>query len=352
MGVRFALLEGCDKMIIAVDGMGGDNAPSAVVEACAEAVNDFDVDIIITGPENIIKAELEKYSYNKSKIQIENATEVIENSEHPTVIKKKKDSSLSKALRLVKENKAQGIISAGNTGAIMVGATLIVGRIKGIERVALAPIMPGRDASFMIIDAGANVDCKPQYLLQFALMGKIYFESILGVKEPSIGLVNIGEEEEKGNDLTKKAYKLLRESDFNFVGNIEARNVSDGAVNILVCDGFIGNTLLKMYEGVATNIFKMLKNGIMSSTRGKIAGILLKPTLKGLVKKFDYTEIGGSAFLGAKGIVIKAHGSSNTKAFKNAIKQTIDCYDSKIIDKISYELLKVNELIKSSDNLE
>lgn len=338
-------------MIIAVDGMGGDNAPSSVVEACAEAVNDFDVDIIITGPEELIKAELQKYSYDKSKIQIENATEVISPSEHPTAIKRKKDSSLAKALRLVKDNKAQGIISAGSTGALMVGATLIVGRIKGIERVALAPILPGKKASFMIVDAGANVDSKPQYLLQFALMGKIYFQSILKVKDPSIGLINIGEEEEKGNDLTKKAYRLLKESHFNFVGNIEARNVSDGDVNILVCDGFVGNTVLKMYEGVATNIFSMLKTEIMSSTRGKIAGILLKPILKGFAKRFDYTEIGGSAFLGTKGIVIKAHGSSNTKAFKNAIKQAIDCYDSKIIDKISFELLKVNELIKASDDV-
>ncbi len=337
-------------MIIAVDGMGGDNAPSDVVKACTEAVNDFDVDIIITGPEELIKTELEKYSYNKSKIQIENATEVISPNEHPTVIKRKKDSSLSKALRLVKDNKAQGIISAGSTGALMVGATLIVGRIKGIERVALAPIMPGKNSSFMIVDAGANVDCKPQYLLQFALMGKIYYESILKVKDPSIGLVNIGEEEEKGNDLTKKAYRLLKESHFNFVGNVEARAVTDGDVNILVCDGFVGNTILKMYEGVATNIFSMLKNEIMSSTRGKIAGILLKPILKPLVKRFDSTEIGGSAFLGTKGIVIKAHGSSNAKAFKNAIKQAIDCYDSEIIDKISFELLKVNELIKVSEN--
>jgi glycerol-3-phosphate acyltransferase PlsX len=346
-------MEGCDRMIIAVDGMGGDNAPSAVVEACTEAVNEFDVNIIITGPEELIKTELEKYSYDKSKIQIENATEVIGPNEHPvTAIRKKKNSSLTKALNLVKENKAQGIISAGSTGALMAGATFIIGRIKGIDRIALAPIMPGKNASFMIVDAGANVDCKPQYLLQFALMGKIYFESILKVKKPSIGLVNIGEEEEKGNDLTKKAYKLLKESDFNFVGNVEPREVSNGDVNILVCDGFVGNTILKMYEGVALNIFKMLKNEIMSCTRGKIAGLLLKPILKKFVKRFDYAETGGSAFLGTKGIVIKAHGSSNAKAFRNAIRQTMECHEAGIIDNITKELLKVNEIIETSQSIE
>lgn len=339
-------------MIIAIDGMGGDNAPSAVVEACIEAVKEYDdVHMIITGPEELIKNELQKHNYTGDKIQVENATEVISPNEHPvTAIRKKKNSSITKALNLVKEGKAQGIISAGSTGALMAGATFIIGRIKGIDRIALAPIMPGKNNYFMVVDAGANVDCKPQYLLQFALMGKIYFENILKVKNPTVGLVNIGEEEEKGNELTKKTYKLLKESNFNFIGNVEPREVSDGEVNILVCDGFVGNTILKMYEGVAINIFKMLKGEIMASTRGKIAGLLLKPILKKFVKKFDYSETGGSAFLGTKGIVIKAHGSSNAKAFKNAIRQTKQCYEANIIENISTELIKVNEMLEIQDN--
>ena len=239
-------------MIIAVDGMGGDFAPAAVVDGCVEAVKEGDVNIIITGPEDLIKKELDKYQYPKDRISILHAEEVISTNEPPVMaMRKKKNSSLVKALQFVKEGNADAIISAGSTGAFMTGATLIVGRIKGIDRVALAPIMPGKNGAFMVVDAGANVDCKPQYLIQFALMGKIYFENILKIKNPTIGLVNIGAEEEKGNELTKATYKLLKETDFNFVGNVEPRDVSNGDVNVLVCDGFVGNTILKMYEGVA-----------------------------------------------------------------------------------------------------
>ncbi|MDF2502763.1 phosphate acyltransferase PlsX [Clostridium sp.] len=333
-------------MIIAIDGMGGDNSPNAVVEACTQAVNELSgVNIIITGPEELIKNELKKYTYDKSKIEIVNASEVITPNEHPVMaIKKKKDSSLYKALSLVKEGKAQSIISAGSTGALMAGATFVIGRIKGIDRIALAPIMPGKNAPFMLVDAGANVDCKPQYLVQFAFMGKIYFENILKVNNPSVGLINIGEEEEKGNELTKNVHKLLKNADFNFVGNVEPRDVSNGDTNILVCDGFVGNTILKMYEGVASNIFNMLKKEIMSSTRGKIGGILLKPVFKAFKSRFDYSEYGASPFLGTKEIVLKAHGSSNVKAFKNSIKQAKICSESNFIYKISSELEKINEL--------
>ncbi|MFL0249887.1 phosphate acyltransferase PlsX [Clostridium neuense] len=339
-------------MIIAVDGMGGDNSPSEVVKGCVDAINEYDVNIIITGTEDKIRDEVKKYNFNKDKIEIVDAKEIITNNEHPVMaIKRKKESSLYKAIKLVKDGKADGVISAGSTGALMAGATFIIGRIKGIDRVALSPIMPGKNAPFMISDSGANVDCKPQYLLQFALMGKIYFESILGVKNPSIGLVNIGSEEEKGNELTKTVHKMLKETDFNFVGNVEPRDVSNGDVNVLVCDGFVGNTLLKMYEGVASNIFKMLKAEIMSSTKAKLGGLLLKDVFNDFKKKFDYTEYGGSPFLGAKGIVIKAHGSSNAKAFKNAIKQTKICYENGIIDKISKELERASS-IKNNDEQE
>ncbi|MDW8801059.1 phosphate acyltransferase PlsX [Clostridium sp. A1-XYC3] len=331
-------------MIVAVDGMGGDFAPVAVVDGCVQAVKESDIHIIITGAEELIKKELSKYEYPKDRISIIHAEEVISTNEPPVMaVRRKKDSSLVKALQLVKEGKADAVISAGSTGALMTGATLIIGRIKGIDRVALAPIMPGKNGAFMVIDAGANVDCKPQYLIQFALMGKIYFENVLGVKNPTVGLVNIGAEEEKGNELTKNAYKLLTETNCNFVGNVEPREVSNGDVKVLVCDGFVGNTILKMYEGVALNVFNMLKEEIMKSFTSKIGAILLKPVFKSLKKKFDYSEYGGSAFLGAKGICIKAHGSSDSKAIKNAIKQAENCYDNKIIDKIKKELEDMEE---------
>lgn len=331
-------------MIITVDGMGGDLAPAAVVDGCVQAVKEYDVNIIITGKEELIQKELDEYEYPKDKIEILNAEETISTNEAPVIaVRKKKDSSLVKALHLVKEGKAQGIVSAGSTGALMAGASLIVGRIKGIDRVALAPIIPGKNGTFMVVDAGANVDCKPQYLIQFALMGKIYFENILKVNNPSIGLINIGTEEEKGNELTKSVYQMLKKTDFNFVGNIEPRDVSNGDVNILVCDGFVGNTVLKMYEGTAMNLFGMIKEEIVKSISTKMGAVLLKPVFKELKKKLDYSEYGGSAFLGAKSICIKAHGSSDSKAIKNAIKQAVNCYENKVIDKIKNELEKLEE---------
>lgn len=330
-------------MIVAIDGMGGDLAPNAVVEGCVQAVKENDVNIIITGPEELIKKELDKYQYPKDKISILHAEEVITTNESPVMaVRKKKNSSLVKALQLVKENKADAVISAGSTGAFMAGTTLIVGRIKGIDRIALSPIMPGKNGAFMVADAGANVDCKPEYLIQFALMGKIYFENVLKIKDPKIGLVNIGAEAEKGNELTKATYKLLENTDFNFVGNVEPRDITNGDVDILVCDGFIGNTVLKMYEGVAMNVLNMIKEEIMKSITAKIAAVLLKPVFKRLKKKLDYSEYGGSAFLGAKGICIKVHGSSDSKSFKTAIKQAVNCYDNKIIDKIKSELEEIS----------
>ncbi|MGE5629376.1 MAG: phosphate acyltransferase PlsX [Solirubrobacterales bacterium] len=327
-------------MKIVIDGMGGDYAPDAVIEGCFSALKEInDIEIIITGDESILKEKLAKYNYKNEKISIVDAKEVISTNEAPVMaVRKKKDSSLVKALYMVKNGEADAFISAGSTGAIMAGASFILGRIKGIDRVALAPVMPGKNAPFMIVDAGANVDCKPTFLYQFAILGKVYYENVLNTKNPTIGLVNIGAEEEKGNELTKETYQLLKNSGFNFVGNVEPREVTNGDVNILVCDGFLGNTLIKMYEGVAMNIFSMLKSEIKSSLFSKIGGIFLMPGLKNFKKKFDYTEYGGSAFLGTKGICIKAHGSSNAKAFKNAIKQAKVCYDNQVITKIQHEL--------------
>ena len=330
-------------MIIAVDGMGGDFSPIAVVEGSVLAVNEYDVDLIITGNENVIREELDKHKYNKNKIKVLNATEIISPMEHPVMaIRKKRDSSLSKALTLVKNGEAEGIVSAGSTGAIMAGALLIVGRIKGIDRPALAPVMPGKNGDFMVIDCGANVDCKPKNLLQFGLMGKIYFENILNISNPTVGLINIGAEEEKGDELTKASYKLLKETSFNFVGNVEPRDIPSGDVSVLVCDGFIGNTVLKMYEGVSVIIFEMLKEEITKTFRTKLGGILLKSVFHRFKKRFDYKEYGGVPFLGINGVCIKAHGSSDAKAFKNAIKAAINISENKIVEKIKYELEGIN----------
>lgn len=330
-------------MNLAVDGMGGDYCPSSVVEGCIQAIKEYDVNIFLTGPINLIKSELNKYDYDKNRITVIDAKEVISPNEHSAMaIRRKKDSSLYKALELVKNKEAQGVISAGSTGAFMAGATLIVGRIKGILRPALAPVMPGKNGPFLVIDCGANSECKPEYLIQFAIMGKIYMEGVLNIQNPNIGLINIGAEEEKGNELTKAAHKLLKASNLNFIGNVEPRDITAGDTKVLVCDGFVGNTVLKMYEGVAGNLFQILKEEIMSSTRTKIGGALLKPVFSDFKRRFNYKEYGGAAFLGVDGICVKAHGSSDAKAIKNAIKQAILFSQNNVIEKIKEEIQSLN----------
>ncbi|MBS4804427.1 MAG: phosphate acyltransferase PlsX [Clostridium sp.] len=329
-------------MKIAIDGMGGDNAPKAVVEGVIKALEEYKgIEYYITGPKEQIEEELKNYNYDKTLVNIIDAREIISPNEHPVMaLKKKKDSSIYKALKLVKDKECDAVISGGSTGAFLAGCTLVVGRIKGIERPALAPIMPGKNGSFMIVDAGANVDSKPNYLVQFAKMGKVYYQGVIGNENPSVGLVNIGAEEEKGNELTKATYKLLKEeNNLNFVGNVEPRDTSKGDVNVLVCDGFVGNTLLKMYEGVASTLLSMIKEEILSgSIISKLGAGLLSPVFKSLKVKFDYKEYGGAPFLGVDGICIKAHGSSDGKAFKNAIRQTKTFYDNGVLEKIKAEL--------------
>lgn len=329
-------------MRIAIDGMGGDNAPQAVVNGVIQALNEFnDLEFYITGPEDVIKEQLKKENYTGDKITIIDAKEVISTNEHPVMaIRKKKDSSLCKALSLVKEKKCDAVLSAGSTGAFLAGCNFIVGRIKGVKRPALAPIMPGKKGPFMVVDAGANVDCKPEYLVQFAHMGREYYKGVLKAEDPTIGLVNIGVEEEKGNELTKNTYQLLKEEKgLNFIGNVEPRDVTLGDTHVLVCDGFTGNTILKMYEGTASTVLKIIKDEMLSSgITAKIGALLLKPVFNSIKKKFDYKEYGGAPFLGVDGICIKAHGSSDGKAFKNAIRQSKEFYDSKVLDKIKEEL--------------
>ncbi|MGL4847931.1 MAG: phosphate acyltransferase PlsX [Clostridium sp.] len=329
-------------MKIVIDGMGGDNAPGAVIDGVAEAIKLYnDIEIYITGPEDEINEELKKRSLNIDRIKVVDAKEVIGTNEHPVMaVRRKKDSSIVKALNLVKTGECDAIISAGSTGAFLAGCTLIVGRIKGVERPALAPIMPGRNGNFMVIDSGANVDCKPEYLVQFANMGSIYYGSVFNKENPTVGLVNIGAEEEKGDDLTKETHQLLKkEKHINFIGNVEPREIPKGEVDVLVCDGFVGNTVLKLYEGAAKNLLGIIKDEIMgASFMPKVGAMLLKPVFNKLKVKFDYKEVGGAPFVGVNGICIKAHGSSDGKAFKNAIKQTRIFHESNVVEKIKREI--------------
>lgn len=329
-------------MRFAVDGMGGDHAPAEVVKGCVEAAKELGVDITITGPSDRIEAELAKYDVDRSKISVLHTTEVVGTDEGPVLaIRRKKDSSLRRAIELVRDGDCDGVVSAGSTGALLAGGLFIIGRIKGIDRPALAPLIPGKNGRFMVIDVGANTDCKPVNLHQFAHMGKVYFESILGYVKPRIGLVNIGAEAEKGNELTKAAYELLAgDPALNFVGNVEPRDCITGDVQVLVCDGFVGNTILKTFEGTVKTMLELIKASLMKSARGKLGGLLIKSSLKEMMKQYDYRETGGSAFLGLNGIVVKAHGSSDAMAFKNAIRQAARVKEAGFIDHFRAEIEK------------
>lgn len=326
-------------MRIALDCMGGDHAPKSAVEGAIEAAKLYtDIEIILVGIEEEIKKHLPEVV--PSNISIKHADEVILTEEEPVkAVRKKKNSSLVIAAKMVKDHEANAVISAGNTGALMTAGLLIAGRIKGIERPALAPVLPttGKNG-VLVLDVGANIDPKPENLAQYALMGKIYAEQILGIPNPRIGLLNIGIEENKGNELTKSTYPLLKELPINFVGNVEAREVPSGACDVLICDGFTGNMVLKLTEGLGKSIFTMLKDVFTKNLTTKFAAILLKPGLKEFKKRMDYTEVGGAPLLGVNGAFIKAHGSSDAKAIKNAIRQARLFLMNKVIEKISSEV--------------
>lgn len=329
-------------MKIVVDAMGGDKGVTATVKGSIDAIKDYGVNITLIGEENIIINELKKYDYDRNKLEIINANDIITNEDKPVnAIRRKKDSSMVVGLKMLKEGKGDAFISSGNTGALLTGGLLITGRIKGIERPALAPVIPNENGFSVLIDAGANVDCKPKHLLQFSIMGSIYAEKVLQMKNPKIGLVNIGTEESKGNELVKNTYKLLKESDLNFYGNVEGRDIPKGFVDVIVCDGFVGNTILKLTEGLAFSIFDLLKSEFMRNTFTKLAALILKPGLKAFKKKLDYKEIGGAPFLGVKKPIIKAHGSSDATAIKNAIKQAKIFVENNIIEKIENEISKL-----------
>ncbi len=307
------------------------------VEGAVNAMKEHpNLKLALVGKSDIIKQEFKRLNYNSSSIEIIHADEVITNDDSPTgAIKKKKNSSMVVGLNLVKEGKAGAFISAGNTGALLTGSILIVGRIKGVERPALATMLPNSSGFTLLLDSGANVDCKPSYLCQFAKMGSVYMEIFNNGAKPKVGLVNIGSEEEKGSAMVKEAFELLKQQeDINFVGNVEAREIPLGAVDVAVCDGFVGNVILKYTEGFAKGIMGIIKEEMMSTTVSKLGALLAKGAFKKLKKRFDYAEIGGAPFLGLNGLVVKAHGSSDAKAFKGAINQCVSFLRGGLITKM------------------
>ena len=326
---------------IAVDAMGGDNAPGEIVAGAVMAAQSReDIQIFLIGKEEVVSEELKKHTYKKEQIEVVNATEVIETEEPPVnAIRTKKDSSIVVGMNMVRRGEADAFCSAGSSGAILVGGQVIVGRIKGVERPPLAPLIPTEKGVSLLIDCGANVDARPSHLVQFAMMGSIYMEHVVGIKNPRVGIVNIGVEEEKGNALVKETYPLLKENPYiNFVGSIEAREIPNGAADVVVCEAFVGNVILKLYEGVGATLISKVKQGMMTSLRSKIGALLVKPALKETLKSFDASEYGGAPLLGLKGLVVKTHGSSKANEFKNSILQCISFSEEKIPQKVQEHL--------------
>ena len=326
---------------VAVDAMGGDNAPKEIIKGAIEAINENkNVKVYLVGKEDVMKAELAGYTYDDSQLTLVHAEEVIETAEPPVMaIRKKKDSSLVKALNLVKEGTCDAYVSAGSTGATLVDGQVIVGRIKGVERPPLAPLIPTEKGCSLLVDCGANVDARPSHLVQFAKMGSIYMENVMGIKNPKVAIVNNGAEEEKGNALVKETFPLLKNCpDINFIGSIEARDIPAGLADVIVCEAFVGNVILKLYEGVGTTLIKKVKEGMLTSLRSKIGALLVKPALKQTLKAFDLEQYGGAPLLGLNGLVVKTHGSSKANEIKNSIVQCITFKEQGINEKIKEKI--------------
>lgn len=334
-------------MRIILDGMGGDHAPVEIVKGAVEAAKETPHTIVIVGDEEKIAAELKKYKYDTNQILIEHASEVIETCEAPVkAVRTKKDSSMVKGINMVKEGNGDLFISAGNSGALLAGGLFILGRIQGIDRPAMASIYPilGSNKPSLLVDAGANSECKPENLLDFATMGSIYMEKVLDRKNPTIGLVNNGVEENKGTTMTKATHELLEKSHLHFVGNVEARELPFGACDVIVCDGFVGNVILKLTEGMALSAMGRLKKMFLEGVKAKMGAALLLDKVKGLKKEFDYSEYGGAPLLGVRGHIVKMHGSSNANAVKNTILKGIPYAEENVVQTILDSVLELEEI--------
>lgn len=331
---------------VALDAMGGDNAPGAIVQGAIDVVvKRQDIHIFLVGQEKVIEEELQRYEYPKEQISIVNATEIIETAEPPVMaIRRKKDSSIVVAMNMVKNGEADALVSAGSSGAILVGGQVLVGRIKGVERPPLAPLIPTQKGVSLLIDCGANVDARPSHLVQFAKMGYIYMKNVIGIENPRVAIVNIGAEEEKGNALVKETFLLLKAcEEINFIGSIEAREIPHGEADVIVCEAFVGNVILKLFEGVGSTLISEIKKGLMTNVRSKIGALLVKPTLKETLKKFDASEYGGAPLLGLNGLVVKTHGNSTAKEVANSIIQCVTFKEQRINDKIKEIIQKKAE---------
>ena len=326
---------------VAVDAMGGDNAPFVTVKGAVDAVKESDsLKVFLVGQKEKVESELSKYQYDASKIEVVDATEVIDMAEPPVMaIRKKKDSSIVKAMYMVNHGEADAYVSAGSTGATLVGGQVIVGRLKGVDRAPLAPLIPTEKGNSLLIDCGANVDARAGHLVQFAKMGTVYMENIMGIKNPTVAIVNIGAEEEKGNALVKETFPLLKNCpDINFIGSIEARDIPAGYADIIVCEAFTGNVILKMYEGVAKSMMHVIKKSLMGSLKTKIGALLIKNDLKKSLSDYSLEKYGGAPMLGLKGLVVKTHGSSSDIEIKNSILQCVTFTEQRISEKISAKI--------------
>ena len=327
-------------MKIYVDAMGGDNAPEAILRGTLEAMGRFpELRVILGGPAETIRPlleSLEGYAAAAPRLELDDAPEVITNHESPVMgVRRKNNSATVKGMLAVRGGECDGFVSAGSTGAVLAGGMFRLGRIPGIERPALAPLLPNGKGHFLLIDCGANVDCKPVYLTQFGLMGDAYMRGVMGMKEPRVGLVNIGAEAEKGNALVKETYPLMEKAPYHFVGNVEAREITHDQADVIVADGFSGNLILKFMEGMAGTLMGIIKQELTADTRGKVAGLIAKPAFRRVKKVMDYTEVGGAPLLGVQGAVVKAHGSSNAHAFASAIGQCVKMVDGRVAEKIA-----------------
>lgn len=330
-------------MKIIIDAMGGDNAPQAPVEAGCRAADELDVDIVFVGKKEIVEKELKKHSYNKERIEIVNADDVVTNHDEPAkAVRSKKNSSIVVAANMLKNGEGDALLSMGNTGALLASGLLIVGRIKGVLRPALATLLPSAKGPKMLIDAGANTNCKAENLVQFAVMGSIYMKNVMGIEAPTVGLMSNGEEEGKGDELTKETFPLLKSATVNFIGNIEGRDVMEGTVDVITCDGFVGNVILKTVEGMGHVVSKKVKGIFMKGLFTKIGALFVMKGLNEFKQAMDYREYGGAPLLGTKKPVIKGHGSSDAKAVFSAIRQAKKFVETNIID----------EIIKNVSNME